>query len=445
MGKERFDYFKDKESFVKKTIVPLGDNVYEIRCLNYCIADYFSLCIVASEVNLLSVKAKQDFVEAGKTLTEDDLFLVRTMDQLPDNLIYQSFTKRGLYSTMRNPFDSYLRSKVSVKDEEQGKIVCPIYRDTIHFAMNGIVSNNWYSSTFTNRGVVVVEPFKSHKAKAKNINPVDLFIDVGKEDEPISEQAIIIMDKSLYQSLEQVMKALIKRHKLYLFDSNDYIPPKDGTKSPLEMITDIALWNEGYLPLHSAAQSCMSVESVSVNGQTYTDKEYLKMFTDLIDKLSMEMFGVSYYHLNDEIKNNRKSDNNLPGVTHWDTPYFNQEAMMNNQLRKATIKRYLLYLHDTIELPDEVCEQIAQLYCRYIDYNFSLESYGARGHLYSKLMTEESRLFIQNIPIQNLLDATTNFNQMELSLIREYAKKFDLNQMISEHFSSALEEGSQKK
>ena len=80
-----------------------------------------------------------------------------------------------------------------MSDKTDMKLVCPIYRDTVHFSINGLVSNLWYTQGFTNRETVIIEPLENHmNEKLINLNPVDTMIDVGKSDEPIKDNAIYI-------------------------------------------------------------------------------------------------------------------------------------------------------------------------------------------------------------------------------------------------------------
>lgn len=415
--------------YVEKYVSEIGPNVYELEC-----SDYYELNMVYNTLKKMIIKGKQEFVDTGKTLSDKDLFLVRTMKELPDDLTYKSFTNRGAFTKMKNPFERIMKD-YGLSDEqiEESRLVCPIYRDTVHFSVNGIVSNLWYTEHFTNRGVVVIEPFSNHSEKLVNINPVDSFIDVGKSDEPIKDSAIYIIDKHIYQGLSQDVKKKIVNGKLYLFDSKKYSTKEleEGNISPLEIITDIVICQNGLLPQHTVSQSYLRSESCNYDGNYYSDKEYLKMFTDLIDKLSIEMFNISYYNLNDEIKNKRKVNNDEYGVSHWDTKYLDDEQTKNYNYRLDTIKKYLIFLQEKLGLSDEFLEYIYNRYCRYVELNYSKESYGRKGVWRLSLINyDDASSFIDKVTLDKFIEVTNEFNKRQEELLNRRVTMHQVSEMF---------------
>ena len=67
----------------------------------------------------------------------------------------------------------------------------------------------WYTTSFTDRSVVTIESLRNHEDKLVNINPIDTFIDVTDEDEPIRDGTIIIMTKDKYEDLSEEEMLLI--------------------------------------------------------------------------------------------------------------------------------------------------------------------------------------------------------------------------------------------
>lgn len=428
--------------YVDKYVSEIAPNVYEIDC-----NDSYELNLVNNTLRKMIIKEKQEFVDSGKKLSDRDLFLVRTMDDLPDNLTYQSFTNRGAFTKMKNPFerimDDYGLSKEQI---EENRLVCPIYRDTVHFSINGIVSNLWYTEHFTDRGVVVIEPFSNHSEKLVNINPIDSFIDVSKSDEPIKDNAIYILDKNIYQGLSQDIKKKIIKEKLYLFDSKKYSTKdmNDGNASFLEIITDMVICQNGFLPQHTISQSYLRSESCNYDGNYYSDKEYLKMFTDLIDKLSIDMFNISYYNLNDEIKDKREVNKDEYGVSHWDTKYLEEEQTKNYNYRLDTIKRYLIFLKEKLGLSDESLEYIYNRYCRYIELNYSKESYGRKGSWRLSLVNyDDASEFIDKVTLNKFIEVTEEFNNYQKHLLNSIISKQQISEMIDVH-ENKIEESIKK-
>lgn len=428
--------------YVDKYVSEIAPNVYEIDC-----NDSYELNLVNNTLRKMIIKEKQEFVDLGKKLSDRDLFLVRTMDDLPDNLTYQSFTNRGAFTKMKNPFERIMDDYgLSEEQIEENRLVCPIYRDTVHFSINGIVSNLWYTEHFTDRGVVVIEPFSNHSEKLVNINPIDSFIDVSKSDEPIKDNAIYIIDKNVYQGLSQEIKKKMVKGKLYLFDSKKYSTEdiKEGNASPLEIITDMVICQNGFLPQHTISQSYLRSESCNYDGNYYSDKEYLKMFTDLIDKLSIDMFNISYYNLNDEIKDKREVNKDEYGVSHWDTKYLDEEQTKNYNYRLDTIKRYLTYLQEKLGLSNESLEYIYNRYCRYIELNYSKESYGRKGSWRLSLVNyDDASEFIDKVTLNKFIEVTEEFNNYQKHLLNSIISKQQISEMIDVH-ENKIEESIKK-
>ena len=273
------------KDYVGNYIDEIDRNVYEINC-----NDFFTLSKINNSLRKMIVKEKQDFIDSGYKLSEDDLFLVRTMDELPDDLVYRSFANSGKFTMMKNPFERIMEDyNLSEQEIEDNKLVCPIFRDTVHFSINGIVSNLWYTDNFTDRGVVVIEPLKNHSDKLINVNPVDSFIDVGESDEPIKDNAVFIMDKNVYNNLSQEVKKKIRENKLYLFDSKKY-SINDNTEE-WETIGNIPVNDEKLLEMQTLAEE---------------EKAYLIMYINDND----DSIEITRINTSGEIENKIKKINN---------------------------------------------------------------------------------------------------------------------------------------
>ena len=423
---------------VDKDITEIDENIY--------LLDFNSFRSLRSADMSLREKiilAKEEFISSGRNLDIDDLYMVRSMDSLPETLSYKSYSNSGGYQTMSNPFSSLLPMMM---DREVLDIVCPCHRDTIHFAINGLVSNLWFTSGFTNRGIVLIEPLKDHlNDKLVNLNPVDTMIDVGKEEEQIKDNAIFIFSKNEYDDLSEDMKNRILNHKIYLFDSDKLSASEEDIQKSyplLEMITDFVLCHNGILPQHSINQSILREEEFSdgdwIDGKyisiNHSDKDYLKQFTDLIDKISLEQFGISYYNLSDEIKANREVNKDRPGVSHYDTKYWNEEIINNNRLRKETFDRYLGFLEERVKLPKDILEDMHDKYYKYIDSEFNENDYG--GIVYSVppgLSFNQENEIKKIVSYDKMIELTNEFNDMEINRIKNNCKQNEINNMIEDN------------
>ncbi len=418
--------------YARGFISEVGPNLYEINCDNGLMLEY-----VGNSLKKQIVKAKQKFIESGKRLGEEDLFLVRTMEKLPDDLVYRSFAHRGLYTTMRNPFERLLEDRGMSSDEIKScEIVCPIYRDTVHFAVNGIVSNVWYSDDFTNRGIAVIEPLEDHlNEKLVNLNPVDTMIDVGKSDEPISQNAVFIIEKNLYNKLSSDMVRKLNGRKIVLFDSSKYKDLNNDSSYilPLEIVTDLVICNMGYLPQHSRGQTSLNVETYTIDGDYYSDKNYLEAFTNLIDKISYEKLGVGYYNIPEELKEKREYDKDRFGIYHWDTKYYEEEQSINYNNRLIYIEKYLNMLREKLGLPDNMFNYIYKRYCRYVDLNYSKAAYGSLGHHHISLINfEDAQHFIDRVSLEKFIELTKEFNISEQNKLEQEERNYKISVMMDD-------------
>ncbi len=422
---------------VDKVFTEIDSNVYEID-----FDSFRTLRLANKSLRRKIILAKEDFVSSGNRLNIDDLYMVRSMDRLPESLKYQSYTNSGGYQTMSNPLSSLLPI---MSDKKVLDIVCPCYRDTIHFTINGLVSNLWFTSGFTNRGIVAIEPLTNHlNDKLVNLNPVDTMIDVSKEAEAIKDNGIFIFSKDEYDELSQEIKNTLFDHRIYLFDSNKLSNNDNNINNSipiLEMVTDFVLCHNGILPQHSINQSILRAEDFvdedMIDGnyvsEKHSDEDYLKQFTDLIDDVSMERFGVSYYNLSDEIKTNRNIDKDKPGVSHYDTKYWNEEIINNNHLRKESFERYLEFLKDKIDLPEDISSDLHTKYSDYINSEFNLDSYGGIVSSFPPgLSFDQENKIKELVTNDELIELTNEFNNLEINRIKENTKQNEINNMLED-------------
>lgn len=393
------------------------------------------------------INEKINFVESGKELTENDLYMVRSMGEIPNDLTYQSATNRGDYTNISNPFDSVLPF---MSDKTDMKLVCPIYRDTVHFSINGLVSNLWYTQGFTNRETVIIEPLENHmNEKLINLNPVDTMIDVGKSDEPIKDNAIYIFSEEVYNSLPEEQKKKVENGKVYIFDIKDTQSYDSNTQTPpLQIITDLVMCHNNILPQHTINQSILREETYTdedwtknyPNTITYSDKDYLKQFTDLIENINQEKFGISYYNVPESVKERREAKKDNPGIGHYDAKYWDEEIINNNRLQKEVFARYVDFLSDKTNIPQDILDEAKKIQFEYIDKTISLESYGDYISLYPPGLYYKYEDRVKEVLTpEELINLTKEFNQLELSKIKNTTKQHELDSMFEETKSETNE------
>lgn len=413
----------------------VSDNVYELD-----ISTKFSWLGSLYEVLKKKIIKRKD--EIGSTdieLDANDVFMVRSMNQLPEDLCYRSLSHVGAAFRLANPFfgDHFLSGLDS--SVEEFRIVTPFYRDTVHFALNGLVSNTIRTNVFTNRGCVVIEPLIDHlNDKLVNLNPVDTMIDVGDEDEKIGKNAVFIISKEYYEKLSDEERNQLKDHKVILFDGKRVAQGVGQESSPLQVVTDFVLCSMGVIPQHSVAQSVMHVESYQdFDYSTFTvkdsrsDQEYLRKFNDLMERLNMEYLGVSYYNLPPEIAKYRRFGR--LGYFHCDLPQWDEEVENNRKIFKDTFKRYMEFLKERIDFPDEFLEKAFAKHYNYID--MLCDNYGTRLGFGTSL---EKSMWEPYTSIEEIKRLTKEFNEREMERLASIREKYRMTQQMQEEESDVI-------
>lgn len=399
--------------YVNNHVVEIGPNMYEV--IN---GDEIDFNHMTQDLKELIIKAKSSFIESGGTLEIDDLYLLRTNDELPEDLKYKSYSRLGKYIDIDNPLlDSLSFFGLGIPSDssllERTRLVCQAYRDTLHFSLNGLVSDT-YNCTFTDRECVVIEPFKGHLTdKLININPVDTMFDVKESDQPIDDQAIFIFSKRYFESLSDEVKATLFGRKIYLFDQTKFVVCEKARNNNLLMtVTDFVLCHNGILPQHSHGQSALWEEYFSDyddnDEEIYiSDKKYLKEFTELIDRISKQRFAISYYE---------KNSNGSVGVMHVDTEYFSDELKQNIMNQENVTLRYLDFLFDKGLFPLDFITEIKKRASNY----FEMSKTASHFPIVTSFATdEELKEYINKDTISSFIQATLEFNEEEKNRIKQ--------------------------
>lgn len=305
-----------------------------------------------------------------KPLTMDDLYLIRITKEknIPRNMTYFPIDHRNCYHLIRNPFYFILGLKefnmkgyenidfggeVEQNSIEKNKLVSYWYRDTKHFSINGLASNvyNFCSNNhiFDNGDFIIMEPLKNRITDSRLvlINPVDTFFDLHDSEMKIDEDAILIINESLYQTLDSSTIENIGDRKVFLFNDN------------ASTATDIVLLSLGVLPQHSVDQTRLEPEYYFVDKKEITDEQYIEDFQKLIEEVSQTYLHQSYRNLPPEIikwrKEHCKEMIEVPGILHSETPYFMQERKKDEQARIKTYQDYMLGLIPLVtdKVPEE--------------------------------------------------------------------------------------------
>lgn len=150
----------------------------------------------------------------------------------------------------------------------------------------------------------------------------------------IGDDAICIINESLYQTLDPTTLENIGNRKVFLFNGN------------ASTATDIVLLSLGILPQHSVNQSRLEPEYYFIDKKEISDEKYIQDFQMLIEDVSQTYLQKSYLNLPPEIVKHRKEHwqemIGVPGILHSETPYFKQEQKKDEQARIKTYQDYML-------------------------------------------------------------------------------------------------------
>lgn len=157
----------------------------------------------------------------SKEITIDDVILVRTTDKFPEDGVIRSKALDGAYDEISNtflePFQDEMRELGVSRDIS---VKYPSGRSTIHFAINGLVSNHSIGN-FSNRGFFIFEPLKNHlDSSILTIRPEDTYF---KDEMKLSCNCMICMSNETFASLTEEEKETLSGFKtVYLYDSSVY-------------------------------------------------------------------------------------------------------------------------------------------------------------------------------------------------------------------------------
>ena len=270
-------------------------------------------------------------------------------------MTYFPIDYRNCYHYIRNPFCFILGFKefnmkgyenidfggeVEQNSLDKNKIVSYWYRDTKHFSINGLASNIYnfggINHIFDKGDFIIIEPLKNRikDSRLVLINPVDTFFDLHDSEMKIGDDAICIINESLYQRLDSSTLENIGDRKVFLFHGN------------ASTATDIVLLSLGVLPQHSVDQTRLEPEYYFVDKKEITDEQYIEDFQRLIEDVSQAYLHQSYLNLPPEIikcrKEHWKEMIGVPGILHSETPYFMQERKKDEQARIKAYQDYML-------------------------------------------------------------------------------------------------------
>lgn len=416
------------ETLAKKYIRKINDKLFVLEAISSNDLESFN-----DEVILY----KDYVVKNNIDLSINDLALVRTIspNNFPTNLVERTLQEQGVKGTFNSPFTDFIESlkygeffaNVDVgcsRDEidvEETKLSYPVYRDTKHFSLNGLASDIFYDfgkvkNKFTDRELIIIEPFVDHlDDELISLNPVDTFYNVNNKPFIIGKNGVFIIDSNTYKKLIlnlEIRKDLSKVD-VFLYSTKNIKLLSNRFNAQTYMV-DIILSFLGYTPMHSIDQAKLYSDIYIGKDYWVSDEEYIKKFQDLIEDLNQKLLGKSYYNIPSEIKKNRKAEYaDLYGIFHAETKFFEEEVKNNLNTQINTVKRYLDYLEEKLELNPDLSSKLFDLYSDNLrKYNYS--SYRAR--FYPLDLENEIVSFITKVSYKKIIEVTKDFNNIPVDI-----------------------------
>lgn len=357
-------------------------------------------------------------VNNGFQFSLDDLVLVRCMNEesFPKSGYYYPFSEINCYMEEKNPFGDYILGMIDNKiinlqgySPDQINIKHAAYRDTKHFTINGMssdIDDDVLNSKFADRPIVIIEPFKEKISDNRlvNINPVDTFFDIHASRMKVSDNATILIREDVYNNM--IKDDVINE---YLSKMNVVI-----VKGKISVATDVVLLSLRIMPQHEKNQAILLMETTT--NLALSDQEYLVMFMNYIEEISMKYLGLSYFHLSREIDYARRRDfgHYFPGILHCDTKY---SKMEDEKTREYLCKAYSEYMHAVIrkiepffmiyyeEIIKSICREVNKRY-PYFELDFQ-NFYNEFGTIIMSLLRKSG--------YDKLYSITQEFNELQLS------------------------------
>ena len=154
-------------------------------------------------------KKCQELLEEG--IKPEDFSIVRTTNGFP----IRGFVFGGIMAPPINTSCCFT-GMVSDENKSKSKMLQLRFRETIHFAINGIVSSHM-DGNFENRKCIIIEPFEEHinDSNLKNVQPNDLYFDGSIR---LTYEAVILTpidvyekekDKEEFQELKNTYKVIV--------------------------------------------------------------------------------------------------------------------------------------------------------------------------------------------------------------------------------------------
>lgn len=296
--------------------------------------------------------------EELKPYSLNDCVLVRTTNFFPFNHeVHTPLADRAYEFTNSIYFEEALRDILKEKgEEEKYKIFSKIPRETIHFAINGLVQSHDYGN-FEGRKFIIIEPLKYHIDESLlSIRPEDTFF---KGNITLSNESVILMNIDTYESIKNdpnYEKELNSFPNIFVYSGNN---EELAVKETLNIL--------GY-------DSFLVSNNYFTNG---SDKDYpAKEMTDFLREFT--------------------KTHSIPQTAHIYTDEYKKEHEEIIKNAEEIDTRHLKYILENSGLPSEYIEIILE----------------KSKYYYLKDFKDEIKELINKIGLETLANLTKEFNQI---------------------------------
>lgn len=160
----------------------------------------------------------------------DDCVLVRTTDIFPFNGIVETPVHGNAYAFTSSDIIGeaildVLRKKYSgdelLKESKKYEVCFEIFRTTIHFCINGLVTSHMYGN-FEGRPYAIIEPLKHHIMDKSlcSLNACDTYFN---DDMVLSDEAVLVITEDKFNEIKNDLLYVdtLSKFKIFVYRGNN--------------------------------------------------------------------------------------------------------------------------------------------------------------------------------------------------------------------------------
>lgn len=336
-----------------------------------------------------------EYYQDGQIITNNydvkSMCLVRTTNIFPSDGCIRSMANSNTLLKTSSMLLGEALNNTDLKDKCQ--IMYHGYRSTVHFSMNGLVSNHAYGN-FSNRNFIIIEPFFHHiQDDIISLRVEDTYF---KDFVSLSDEACVILSKDKLEEIKNnaAYQDFLFSHKLFVYNFKEEEKKKLFSNNSLEL------------------------------------ENYNSFFEQRLVNCVLENLGYPHFNIgsNGYVDNNKSVDYMNSFVEEFrkkmkigNERHFNSELhMLDSKQNSLNLKTSDINYYRYIVINSGINNEQLLSYIKYFEYNGNYDSFKYSNLLFDEdgniIMKEEIlekiKEFINRIGIQKLLYLTEEYNNL---------------------------------